>query len=424
MAPEQIDDASLVDARADVYSMGVVLFAVLTLERLHPGENAFEVLESTRRGVDARPSVRAPDKGLPPEYDAICSKATAKDPARRYANVRELHDAVARVIDGDRDLRLRIELSAGHLSEAEQALSPEGLPGTSPSDARRVALSHAARSLALHPQSKEAAGLVSRLMLTPPDEAPPEVELETRALDGEEDVRTKRGGALVGLCLLAVMLSLLGWMGVRSWGGIALMLVPLGASVFLGIAKPFAAMRSLWPSLLGATCIAIAVAGTSRIGGSLWLPPVSAMLYASITMWNHGLGRGRIACIAIVLAGAIAPWLLEVCGVIESQYVFEDGGILVKPAMVALPPGRTELAFAMGQFVAIALTVAAFFRFSSADVDTRRRLQLVTWHLRGLAPNATNEPESSPSSVPLPAPERRGEFQRGSMEDTAPTVAD
>ncbi len=78
MAPEQMTKPREVDHRADIYSMGVVLYEMLTGE---PPVGRFE-LPSERVRVDAR-------------LDAIVLKAMESDPDNRYQRVRELGDRVA-----------------------------------------------------------------------------------------------------------------------------------------------------------------------------------------------------------------------------------------------------------------------------------------------------------------------------------------
>src|SRR5262245_21658611 len=119
MAPEQLRGFTDVDVRVDVYALGCCLFEILCGEELHPRGAA--ATKSTLGGADARPSQRAPERGIPPELDAVCVAATALDREHRIASARELGDRVQRFLDGDRDLKLRTQLAAEHFAHARAA---------------------------------------------------------------------------------------------------------------------------------------------------------------------------------------------------------------------------------------------------------------------------------------------------------------
>src|SRR5205823_4534286 len=176
ISPEQIRGDFFLDGRADVYSLGCILFEILALQPLHPRGQAG--LASALAGVDARPSVRAPDRETPPELDAVCVKATHVDPNQRYQTARELGNAVQNFLDGNRDVALRRDLAKSELAAARTALKA----GNSTTE-RRDALRAAARALALDPTNREPADLVGHLMLEPPAEVPEEVERELEVLD-------------------------------------------------------------------------------------------------------------------------------------------------------------------------------------------------------------------------------------------------
>ena len=59
MAPEQLR-TDPIDRRADVYALGAILFELLALTALHEGSRVTQIVTSTLKGADARPSVRAP----------------------------------------------------------------------------------------------------------------------------------------------------------------------------------------------------------------------------------------------------------------------------------------------------------------------------------------------------------------------------
>ncbi|MBA2545167.1 MAG: serine/threonine protein kinase, partial [Deltaproteobacteria bacterium] len=120
MSPEQIRGDADLDGRADVYSLGCILFEILAFDTLHP--RGVKGLESATAGIDARPSRRAPERDIPPELDAVCVAACHADRAARPLTARELGAMVQRYLDGDRDLAMRKELAARELGAAKALL--------------------------------------------------------------------------------------------------------------------------------------------------------------------------------------------------------------------------------------------------------------------------------------------------------------
>ncbi|MGH3033964.1 MAG: protein kinase domain-containing protein, partial [Gaiellaceae bacterium] len=81
LAPEQASGEP-VDERSDQYSLGVVLYELLTGEVPYPGDSAMAV--AMRHLRDPVPSVRAKRLDLPPRVDAIVARAMAKRPRDRF----------------------------------------------------------------------------------------------------------------------------------------------------------------------------------------------------------------------------------------------------------------------------------------------------------------------------------------------------
>jgi serine/threonine protein kinase/predicted Zn-dependent protease len=84
MSPEQIASGRAgLDHRTDIYSLGAVLYELLTLQRPFPGESREEILAGVLT-KDPRPPRRFNGK-IPLDLETICLKAIEKDPDRRYA---------------------------------------------------------------------------------------------------------------------------------------------------------------------------------------------------------------------------------------------------------------------------------------------------------------------------------------------------
>ncbi len=98
MAPEQLDPARPIDARTDVYALGVVLYEMLCGAAPFAAETEEELLAAVRKGdvrliVEVAPSVPEP-------LQAIALKAMAGDPQERYATARDLARDLRSFLEG------------------------------------------------------------------------------------------------------------------------------------------------------------------------------------------------------------------------------------------------------------------------------------------------------------------------------------
>jgi serine/threonine protein kinase len=89
MSPEQVRGVEI-DRRSDVFSCGVVLYELLTGERLFVGESDFDTLEKVRNVEILPPSTY--NRKIPDELERIVLKALSKDAEERYPNAIDLHD--------------------------------------------------------------------------------------------------------------------------------------------------------------------------------------------------------------------------------------------------------------------------------------------------------------------------------------------
>ena len=80
------------DARSDVFSLGVVLYEMLTGERPFKGANAADMISSILR--DRPPSVTDVRAALPPSLARILRRCLEKDPHDRYQTSRDVYNEV------------------------------------------------------------------------------------------------------------------------------------------------------------------------------------------------------------------------------------------------------------------------------------------------------------------------------------------
>ena len=92
MSPEQFEDSASVDERADIYSLGIMLYEMLTGTKPYPSEFNMETFKIVKRGKYIRP--RKIDKKIPPELAKLIHKMIRPNPKKRFQNI----DGVIRVV--------------------------------------------------------------------------------------------------------------------------------------------------------------------------------------------------------------------------------------------------------------------------------------------------------------------------------------
>jgi serine/threonine-protein kinase len=93
MAPEQASSADSVDGRADLFSLGVMIFEMLAGQRPVGGDNPLELAASYRRGNVSRLRDLVP--GIAPALDTAVHRALAADPKDRFATATAMRAAIA-----------------------------------------------------------------------------------------------------------------------------------------------------------------------------------------------------------------------------------------------------------------------------------------------------------------------------------------
>jgi serine/threonine-protein kinase len=121
MPPEQARGDGSVDARSDVWSLGAVLYEVLTGQRPYVGRSALAVLMATAEGAILSPSERAPERSVPADLERICLRAMAQMPEDRYPSARALYEDLERYQAGTQELERRQADADGLVSAGDES---------------------------------------------------------------------------------------------------------------------------------------------------------------------------------------------------------------------------------------------------------------------------------------------------------------
>jgi len=383
-APEQLIHADhQLDGRVDVYGVGMLLFEILAQEpyfdrRTRPPDLAMKTLQ----GINGRPSARAPERDIPPELDEICAKATALKPDDRFADLRQVHDALEGYLAGERDVELRADLARKHQEAAARSAEKALEGGAEANDHRRRAMAELGKTLALRPESPEAMGILVKLITEPPVRVPTEVQnqLDKNATDHLGQV-LKMGPLTYGAFLLVAPFFLI--MGIRDYPLIitaGLMLVGAIVTCLVGAKSP----RDIHQYLLAVFVTACLGIASRMVGPFLLIPSVLAINAQSFALFQstrRALIFASIASLAIVV-----PFGLEVAGVIDPSYVFGDGHMIVMPHALSLPEVPTLLLLLVA--VLGSMFVSAYWAgLVRADINkAETQIALQTWQLRQLVP--------------------------------------
>lgn len=393
MAPEQHEGKTeALGPTSDIYSLGAILYQILTQKKLLAPSLRFEIRRSGR-DAEARPSACSTQQQIPPELDRICVKASALEPDARYGAVRELHDAVERYLDGERDAVFRKDLAQKHAERAAKALTRDGRAAGASLAGRKQAMREIGRALALDPGNETALFTIAELLTAPPKELPREVQQEIeRSREGQR--RWTGRVATIAYLSFVLYLPLFLWSGIRS--------VP-AMSIFFGLLYVSGAL-SFWVGLqrrpkasmvfIVMIVSTLGMASMSIFFGPLVLTPATLAVNTGAFTLVLG-GWRRVFAIVLGCLGVFVPVLLQATHWLPSSYLFDESGMVIAPGAIGLESTPTLVLLCVASVATVITSSLSIARVRDSLTAAEVKLYTYAWNVKQLVPTAVPDKDGA-----------------------------
>ena len=196
MSPEQIRSTAEVDHRADVWSLGAVLYELITARSAFVADSVRQVWTRILETSPTPLAMHCPE--APPSLQAVIDRCLEKDPARRFQNVAEL--AIALLPFAPARARLYAQRASSILGNQSDSYLPAPMPTPAP-----ISRSFVGDPLPAYRSSANMLALPMQEITAPPVFG----RRESRGLDDPRTSRIVSLLALAGVCAACVML----WVG-------------------------------------------------------------------------------------------------------------------------------------------------------------------------------------------------------------------
>jgi serine/threonine-protein kinase len=409
MAPEQATAPETVNASADVYALGCILFELLVQRPLHnPDTLQSRKLLECYQAANPSPldAMRSREGALPvtPELDQACRQALALDPAKRGLTARDLHDQVVAYLDGAAINRWRQD-EATKLSQqaAELVALGHAREGSDTFERRQRALTALGRAVSLAPADEATRDVIRGLLQEPPP-ADAQQLLSARMESWQRVWATEAASGLVlALCTWVVCVPLMWWMGIRD-APYATGLLGLGAATIAWVLaflwrKPPRAWALLGLGALSTTAVAL----SGRWLGPFGVAPAVFVAHMSFFAMVPER-RTRLAMMGLLVCGGLFPLgELLLTGQVANMRI-ADGSIVITPLVTHLPPVATWASLLFIN-VAVMLSAAVSMRVVLERMeDTQRTILWHQWQIEALmdvqaGPDGDADPLLTPRDV-------------------------